>query len=120
MGKKFRTHVQGESLQKKIDADYEQYFCIWGFFLAFFVLTLYIWLFYLGVWNITLGLAITFSVFTFGVLVYGILKSLKLIRHIKPRRYLNVIPYFLYEFQIYGMCGFRAKTSDPSRIHGDI
>ena len=33
MGKKFRTHVQGESLQKKIDADYEQYFCIWGFFL---------------------------------------------------------------------------------------
>lgn len=83
MGKKFRTHVQGESLQKKIDADYEQYFCIWGFFLAFFILTLYIWLFYFGVWNITLGLAITFSVFTLGVLVYGIRKSLKLIRHIR-------------------------------------
>ena len=83
MGKKFRTHVQGESLQKKIDADYEQYFCIWGFFLAFFILTLYIWIFYFGVWNITLGLAITFSVFTLGVLVYGIRKSLKLIRHIR-------------------------------------
>lgn len=83
MGKKFRTHVQGESLQKKIDADYEQYFCIWGFFLAFFILTVYIWLFYLGVWNITLGLAITFSVVTMGVLVYGIRKSLKLLRHIR-------------------------------------
>ncbi|MBR3070388.1 nuclease-related domain-containing protein [Fibrobacter sp.] len=83
MGKKFRTRVQGESLQRKIDADYEQYFCIWGFFLAFFVLTVYIWLFYFGVWNITLGLAITFSVFTFGVLVYGIRKSLKLIRHMR-------------------------------------
>ena len=83
MGKKFRTHVQGESLQKKIDADIEKYFCIWGFFLAFFILTLYIWLFYFGVWNITLGLAITFSVFTLGILVYGIRKSLKLFKHMR-------------------------------------
>ena len=83
MGKKFRTHVQGESLQKKIDADYEKYFCIWGYFIALFILTVYIWLFYFGIWKITLGLAITFSVVTLGILVYGIRKSLKLLRHIR-------------------------------------
>ena len=49
MGKKFRTHVQGESLQKKIDADYEKYFSIWTLFLAIFLVTLYVWLFYFGV-----------------------------------------------------------------------
>lgn len=83
MGKKFRTHVQGESLQKKIDADYEKYFTIWGMFIAFFVLTLYIWLFYLKVWDITLAMAIMFSVFTGIFLIYGIRKSIKLLRHIR-------------------------------------
>ena len=58
MGKKFRTHVQGESLQKKIDADYERYFTIWGTFVAFFILTLYIWLFYFRVWEITFSMAV--------------------------------------------------------------
>ena len=83
MGKKFRTHVQGESLQKKIDADYEQYFIIWGMFIAFFLVTLYVWLFYFNVWEITLVMAITFSVVTGTILIYGIHKSRKLIRHIR-------------------------------------
>ena len=74
MGKKFRTHVQGESLQKKIDADFETYYCLLAMFLAFFLLTLYIWLFYLGVWDITLGLAITFSVFTLLFFIYAVRK----------------------------------------------
>lgn len=83
MGKKFRTHVQGESLQKKIDADYEKYFSIWGFFIVFFVLTIFIWLFYFGIYEVTLTLAITFSVFTGVVLIYGIRKSLRLIKHMR-------------------------------------
>lgn len=83
MGKKFRTHVQGESLQKKIDADFETYYCLLAMFLAFFLLTLYIWLFYLGVWDITLGLAITFSVFTLLFFIYAVRKTLKLIKHMR-------------------------------------
>lgn len=83
MGKKFRTHVQGESLQKKIDADYERYFSIWALFIAFFILTLYVWLFYFGVWDITFCLAMTFSITTGIILVYGIHKSRKLIKHIR-------------------------------------
>ena len=83
MGKKFRTHVQGESLQKKIDADYESYYGIWCFFLAFFILTLYVWFFYCGVFDVTLGFAITLSVFTLGVFIYGFRKSVKLIKHIR-------------------------------------
>ena len=42
MGKKFRTHVQGESLQKKIDADYETFYGILSLFLGFFILTIYV------------------------------------------------------------------------------
>ena len=52
-------------------------------FLAFFLLTLYIWRFYLGVWNITLGLAIAFSVFTVFFFIYSVRKSLKLFKHMR-------------------------------------
>jgi len=83
MGKKFRTHVQGESLQKKIDADYETYYGLVAMFLAFFLLTLYIWLYYFGVWKITFGHAITFSVFTVLLFIYSVRKSLKLFRHMR-------------------------------------
>lgn len=83
MGKKFRTHVQGESLQKKIDADYETYYGLVAMFLAFFLLTLYIWLYYFGIWEITFGHAITFSVFTVLLFIYSVRKSLKIFRHMR-------------------------------------
>ena len=80
MGKKFRTRVQGESLQKKIDAVYESYWGIWCYFLAFFLLTIYVWLFYFGVFELNLTFAITLSVVTIGIFIYGFRKSVKLLR----------------------------------------
>jgi len=86
MGNKFRTHVQGESLQKKIDADFESYWGIWAFFLAFFLLTVFIWLFYLKVVELNLGVAVFYSILTMGVLIHGFLKYRKLFKHIRNCR----------------------------------
>ena len=83
MGKKFRTRVQGESLQKKIDVDYESYWGVWCFFLAFFILTLYVWLFYFGVFDLNLTFAITLTVVTVGIFIYGFRKSRRLIKHMR-------------------------------------
>lgn len=83
MGKKFRTHVQGESLQKKIDADYEKYYSLWALFIAFLLLTIYVWLFYFKVFDITLSLAITFTILTGVIFIYGFRESCRLIKHIR-------------------------------------
>ena len=83
MGKKFRTHVQGESLQKKIDADYETFYGILSLFLGFFILTICVWLFYFGVVDLNLTFAITLTVVTVGIFIYGFRKSRRLIKHMR-------------------------------------
>ena len=81
MGNKFRTHVQGESLQKKIDEDVETYWGIWLLFVAFFLLTVFCWLFYFKVFDADFVFAVVFSIFTVIIFVHGIWKSRKLLRH---------------------------------------
>ena len=83
MGKKFRTHVQGESLQKKIDADYETFYGILSLFLGFFILTIYVWLFYFGVFELNLTFAIILTIVTVGIFIYGFRKSRRLIKHMR-------------------------------------
>lgn len=86
MSKKFRTHVQGESLQKKIDADLETYWGIWAFFTAFLILAATFWYFYLTNSPITFVACTLYSIVALVIFIFGFRKSRKLLRHIRNCR----------------------------------